>query len=413
MNGEDLPTTSVHRYDHGARLASRLSELDVRARTHGTAVASGSESFSVYPAMVKRTKGPLLWDVDGNEFIDFVLAYGTVILGHCDPYVDEAVVKEIRSRVAVAPMWSPTQLELAELLTSVLPGAERVFFLKTGSDATSAAVRLARIFTSRDRVLRCGYNGWHDWCNPHAAGVPAAVRALTETFEVDDIAGFKSLLHKGPLPACVVLMPFELTSPNPTFMTTISDLCRGAGVVFVLDEMRSGFRVALGGVKERFGVASDLSCYSKSLANGYEISVLAGRADIMDCITETKISSAYFANPAPQRAAIATVERLRADPPHGRLERLGFALSRGLSELASKHGVGASVHSHPTSPFVDFFSLEEDERRELFRLFASNGLLLHPNHQWFVSASHTEQHIDRALDGAAKAFVRLRAISRG
>ena len=264
-----MPTQSALRFAESDRLFTEALSLVVG----GTTQAKSPDNYipGAYPIYAARGRGAHVWDVDGNEFIDWILAYGTVVLGYCDATVDEAAIREIREGFAF-PLTRPIQNRLAELLVEIIPSAELVHFFKAGSDATTAAVRLARIFTGRDKVVRWGYHGWHDWCCSRAPGIPRHVREDTLTFRYNDLGSLEDVLnsHKGQI-ACVIMMPLEVELPVPGFLEGVKELAHRHGALFVLDEMRSGFRMALGGAQEYYGVIPDLSTFGKAMSNGYAL----------------------------------------------------------------------------------------------------------------------------------------------
>ena len=240
----------------------------------------GVERIGGYPIFVDRASGPYLWDVDGNRYLDFVLGYGSVILGHAHPCVAQAVGEELLQRGGNPTLPSLKQVELAEKLVSLCPGVDLVTFLKTGSDATSAATRLARAVTGRKYILRWGMNGWHDWCSNASAGILEDIKAYTLSLRYNDLEYAESLFRVyGDNIACVILMPYELEAPRLGFLEGLRKLCSSYGALFILDEIRSGFRMSMGGAQAYFGIAADLVTYGKALANGYAISALAGRRE--------------------------------------------------------------------------------------------------------------------------------------
>jgi glutamate-1-semialdehyde 2,1-aminomutase len=303
-------------------------------------------------------------------------------------------------------------------LTEVIPGAERVLLLKTGSDATSAAVRIARAHSGRERVIRWGYSGWHDWAALRPGGVPGWVRGRTHTFAYNDLASLEAVLAAhGEEIACCVMMPFELETPAPGFLAAVAELLRRHGVLLVFDEMRSGFRVALGGAQERFGVRADLATFSKAMANGYPISAVTGPEEIMRAVGEVHISSTFYVNGAEMAAALATIAELREGEALPRIERLGERLLGGLGDLAREAGVAAAPRGAPQMPYLEFSYAEEAEREAAKAAFFTEtvrrGILLHPNHHWYISAAMAEGDIDAALAGCEAGFAAVqRALER-
>ena len=273
----------AHRgYEVGAHMAGRLSRRDPRPLSQGELVPGAKRPFDSFPTFISRARGATIWDVDGNEYVDFLLGYGPVILGHNHPEVQEAVRRSLDDAVCQTPFWSPTQVELVERLGEVIPGAEMAFILRTGSDATSCAVRIARIFTQRQTIVRAGYNGWHDWSNPFDAGIPPSVRALTQVVDVNDVAALDTAVDAaGEDLAAIVTMPYEHDVPDVAALQHAADLAHSRNALFVLDEVRSGFRIALGGAQEHLGIRADLVCLSKAMANGYSISAVTGSAALL------------------------------------------------------------------------------------------------------------------------------------
>lgn len=376
--------------------------------TRADVVPPSDGGSTAYPRFVRRASGAHVWDVDGRRYVDFLLGYGPVILGHADDRVNEAVMEELRHGNCFAPLWSPRQVELTELLTSVIPGAERALLLKTGSDATSAAVRLARIYTGRTKVARWGYNGWHDWSVEQEAGVPASVRSETLLFDYGDRDGLEQLFERHPREiACVLMMPFENHLAPAGHLDAIRRLCHRHGALFVLDEMRSGFRMAVGGAQSALDVRADLVTFSKAMANGYAVSAVTGSRSVMEGLALTKISSTFFANPADMAAAICTIEILSATDALDRVWSIGRLLQEGLDEVFAGLDIDAAVVGYPPMPFVEFGFDDPATReafvREFYRATTEEGVLLHPHHQWFVSASHTEVDVAVAVEACNRA----------
>ncbi|HEY1365857.1 MAG TPA: aminotransferase class III-fold pyridoxal phosphate-dependent enzyme [Gaiellaceae bacterium] len=375
-----------------AEVEARSLELARRAQATDAWAAARGAGSTLY---VERAKGAYVWDVDGNRYVDFVLGFGSIVLGHADDRVDRAVVEQLRCGTCVAPLWSPRQVELTELLTSVVPGAELAHLMRTGSDATSGAVRLARIYTGREQVLRWGYNGWHDWAAPRPDGIPASTRAAT--FDYNDLPGLEALLaaHEGQV-ACVLMMPFELEAPAPGFLHEVRALAHRHGALFVLDELRSGFRMAPGGAQEHFGVEADLAAFGKAMANGYPISAVVGRAEVLGCLERTVMASTSYGNAPEMAAALTTIGILREEDVVARLWELGERFVAGLRAIVEDHALPAEVVGYPVAPFLRFDDAEA--RTRFFEATTRGGVLLHPKHQWFLSAAHTDDDVGFALD---------------
>ncbi|WP_445397702.1 aspartate aminotransferase family protein [Streptomyces sp. LE64] len=396
------------RLDNSMKLLARGRLVDATLSEKDYVIERDRLVDGAYPVYGERAKGARIWDADGNEYLDYILAYGTIILGHADPAVTQAALREIEEGFSIT-LRKRTQIELAERLVQIVPGAERVFLLKTGSDATSAAVRLARAYTERDRVVRWGYNGWHDWAAQRPGGIPDTVRTQVDTFRYNDLESLREVFraHPGEV-ACLLLMPFELDSPAPGFLQGAVDLAHEHGALVVFDEMRSGFRVALGGAQELFGVRADLATFSKAMANGWAVSALTGRADVMAMVGRTHISSTFYSNTVAMAAAVATMDRLADGTALQHVQRLGVRLQSGLEEMIQRHGVPAQVRGVPQMPFLTFSHPDPVRARLMQDTFFTNttrrGVLLHPTHHWFICAATTEADLDHTLTACDEAF---------
>jgi glutamate-1-semialdehyde aminotransferase len=289
----------------------------------------------VAPKYLVSGKGSHVRDVDGNEFVDFDMAIGPVSLGYCYDPVDDAIRRQLDEGITFSLM-HPLEVEVAELIQSVIPNAESVRFSKTGADVTSAAVRLARAYTGRDKVLCCGYHGWHDWyigITSRSNGVPRAVRDLTYTFNYNDIDSVKEALDDDT--ACVILEPVVFEAPRDNFLQALQDICRSNGTLLVFDEMWTGFRLALGGAQEYFSVTPDLACYSKAIANGMPLSVLTGRRDVMSLLEEDLFFFTTFGGEALSLAAAqATITEIKNKDVPAYISLQGKILKDGYNRIA-------------------------------------------------------------------------------
>jgi glutamate-1-semialdehyde aminotransferase len=272
------------------------------------------------------------------------MAVGPLVLGYADPVVDEAIRLQLQDGITFSLM-HPLEVEVAEAIRDLCPGVESVRFSKTGADVTSAAVRLARAATGRRRVLCCGYHGWHDWyvgVTGRSAGVPGEVAALTATFGYNDLAGLEAAIDDET--ACVIMEPVVFEPPRDGFLRSVRDLCDRHGVLLVFDEMWTGFRLAPGGAQELFGVTADLVTYSKAVANGMPLSVLAGRADLMSLLDREVFFFTTFGGEALSLAAAgATLSEIARRDVTGHLREMGRRLRRGFEEVASAAGVSSFV----------------------------------------------------------------------
>lgn len=397
----------------------KSEQLVLQGETCDAWVATRRKNYNsiegAYPIFGSHAQGAHLWDVDGNQYIDYTMGYGTIVLGHADSRVTDAVVKELKKGNILSPLWKPSQIELTELLISVVPGAEMAFLMKTGSDATSGALRLARIYTGRNKVVRWGYNGWHDWATPLPKGVPASIREDTLEFRYNDLVSLREIFEKYPNQvACVLMMPFELETPTPGFLKEVKNIAHQYGALFILDDMRSGFRMALGGAQEYFGVQADLATYSKSMSNGYPISAIVGRADILRGVGSTKMTATYFTSSAEMVAAITTISILRDTDSIPHIWKMGKMFQDGIQSIINEYEIPAQILGYPPFPFIQFFLSHEAKIEMAKKIFFSEtarlGVLFHPNHHWYISAAHSKEDIEYTIEACRKSFELLRPL---
>jgi len=294
----------------------------------------------VAPKYLVKGKGSHVWDADGNEYIDYMMGVGPLSLGYAYSKVDEAIKKQLEDGITFS-MMHPLEVEVAELIREIIPNAEAVRYSKTGADATSAAVRLARAYTGKNKILCCGYHGWHDWYISVTArnnGIPEAVQANSFTFNYNDIESLKNSIDDDV--AAVILEPVVFAEPKDNFLHKVAELCKEKNLVLIFDEMWTGFRMALGGAQEYFGIKADLATYSKAVANGMPISILAGKKEIMRLADEDIFFYTTFGGEALSLAATkATIEELKEKNVPKFLDEQGAKLKNGYNSIAQKLGI--------------------------------------------------------------------------
>ncbi|MGD0282209.1 MAG: aminotransferase class III-fold pyridoxal phosphate-dependent enzyme [Dissulfurispiraceae bacterium] len=365
----------------------------------------------VAPKYLKRGKGSHVWDIDGNEFIDFTMAVGPLSLGYCYPRVDEAIRNQLEDGITFS-MMHPLEVETAELIRSVIPSAEAVRFSKTGADVTSAAVRLARAYTKRNKVLCCGYHGWHDWyigVTDRDHGIPQTVKDLSFTFNYNNLESVESSIDDDI--ACIILEPVVFEEPKDNFLGEIRELCDRHGIVLIFDEMWTGFRLALGGAQEYFGITADLMCYSKAIANGMPLSVLAGKKAIMELLEKDVFFFTTFGGEALSLAAAsATIAELKERDVPGHLARQGEKIKDAYNAAASHLGIDyTKCIGLPCRTLITFDPKAGDSlimksfvQQELFRL----GILWSGFHN--LSFSHDDSDIQHLSWAYGKVLPLLR-----
>lgn len=350
----------------------------------------GSQTFSksrtqyplgVSPFFIERAQGARAWDVDGNEYLDFVMSLASVTLGYQDPEVTEAVARQLHDSGVIFSLPHRLETEVAELICEMVPCAERVRFGKNGSDATAGAVRVARAFTGRDHIAVCGYHGWQDWYIGSTArhrGVPEATRALTHSFPYNDLAALEKLFaDQSDRIAAVVLEPMNVAAPQPGYLEGVKALAHAHGALLVFDETITGFRFANGGAQQAFGVTPDLATFGKGLANGYPVSAIAGRADVMKLMEEIFFSFTFGGEALSLAAAKATLTKLKHDKVLDGIAAKGQHLQSGLKALLSAQGLDDLFHvsGHPSWTFLN---IRESRGASAFEI---KTLLLQEQHQ--------------------------------
>ncbi len=382
-------------------LAERGGRSDAFVVASGSVIASDQRIDGVYPEFIERAKGAYIWDTDGRRFLDYLCGYGTILLGHADDEVDRAVIAEIGRGFATGHP-KELQVRLNERLVQLIPCAELSMLLKTGSDATSAAIRLARAFTGRERVARFGYNGWHDWAAQRRAGIPASTDDLVTVFPYNDFYSLETELRaRADEYAAVLMMPFEVEQPNSGYLEAVRALTQELGIVLVFDEMRSGFRLAMGGAQEVMGVVPDLATFGKAMANGYALSAVVGRGEILERLHQVHISSTFYNNSLEMAAALATIETIERTSALTTIRERGEQLQDGLRAAIAGADVPVEVVGVPQMPFLAFPDQASTAKETFYRHVASQGYLLHPNHHWYVNASMTADEITSTVEVCA------------
>jgi len=388
--------------------------------------AKGDDQFPRRsPGFIARGLGCRVWDADGNEFIEYGMGLRTVLLGHAFPEVVRAVERQLALGTNYARP-SPIEVEAAEELLSIVTGAEMVKFTKDGSTANNAAVRLARAVTGRDRIAICAdhpFFSTEDWfigTTPMNAGIPKAVRDLTVTFRYDDLASVARLFEAYPGEiACVILEASRGDDPKDGFLHETQRLCRRHGAVFVLDENITGFRWHLGGAQRLYRITPDLSTFGKALANGFAVSALVGRRELMELggIRHDRervflLSTTHGGETHGLAAAIAAMRVYRREPVVAHLERQGTRLAAGVRDLAKGHGVERHLVVAGRPCNLSFATLGPDGApSQAFRALFLQELIargaLAPS--FALSYSHRDVDVDRtleAVDGALAVYQR-------
>lgn len=381
-------------------------------------LSKGPDQFvnGVAPKYLLRGKGSHVWDVDGNEYIDYPMALGPIILGYDYPDVNEAIISQLKQGTTFTLM-HPLEVELAELLVDVVPSAEMVRFGKNGADATSAAIRISRAYTGRDKIAYCGYHGYQDWyavATSRNKGIPNIFKEFIFSFEYNKIETLEKIFQEHNNEIGAVIMEQPGTEPEDHFLQKVKDIAHKNGAIFVLDEIVTGFRYALGGAQEYYDVTPDLACFGKGMANGMPISAVVGRKEIMSEFNDVFFSTTYGGETLSIAAAIATINEVRSKDVIEYLWRMGLKWKDSFNKLAKKVGVNAYVGgAGPRTHFV-FRDSEGKESLEMKSLFlqetVKRGILF--GGPIFMTFSHTDQDIERTLEASKTALEILEKATR-
>jgi glutamate-1-semialdehyde 2,1-aminomutase len=391
------------------------AELTIPLGTQTFSKSKTQFPYGVSPFYAARALGSRLWDIDGNEFIDFNNGLAAITLGYGDPDVNAAVTAQLADGV-IFTLPHPVEIEVAEQIVEMVPSAEMVRFGKNGSDATAGAVRVARAFTGRDRIAVCGYHGWQDWYIGSTArnlGVPNATRELTSVFQYNDIESLHATLREHPGEfAAIVMEPMNVAWPLPGFLEGVAELARSHGALLVFDEIVTGFRFANGGAQELFGVTPDLTTLGKSIANGFPLSAVAGRADVMRLMEEIFFSFTMGGEALSLAAALATMKKIKTRSVAAKLAMTGNAILEGVRSRIEKHGIGhfAEAAGHPSWSFLLLRDLPDTSSFEIKTLFMqeclARGILTLGSHN--ISYAHDANDVERILLAYDEVFPLLR-----
>jgi glutamate-1-semialdehyde aminotransferase/spore coat polysaccharide biosynthesis protein SpsF (cytidylyltransferase family)/predicted dehydrogenase len=358
----------------------------------------------VAPVFLAKGKGCRVWDVDGNEYIDYIQGLLPNILGYAHEEVNAAVTAQMAQGHSFS-LPHPIEVELAERLTRIIPCAQKVRFGKNGSDVTSGAVRAARALSGRERIACCGYHGWQDWyigSTTRNAGIPLAVRALTHPFVYNELPSLQKLLeeHKGEF-AAVIMEPVNFWPPVAGFLEGVKQLAHEHGALLIFDEICSGFHFGLGGAQKKFGVTPDLACFGKAMGNGFPISCVVGRADVMQVFDEIFFSFTFGGEVASMAAAMKVLDILEGTDALARMDANGRLLQEGLNAMAKQGGLQDRVKcvGYPFWSLIRFLDSEGKDSLLVRSLFSQEcvkrGVLLLATHN--MTAAHDPLAIEQTL----------------
>lgn len=393
------------------------------------------------PVVMERAKGAYFWDVDGNQYIDYLAAYGPIITGHAHPHITEAIKKAAETGVLYGTP-TPHEVKFAEMLKDAMPNLEKVRFVNSGTEAVMTTIRVARAYTGRDKIIKFAgcYHGHSDLVlvaagsgpstlgTPDSAGVPKSIAQEVITVPFNDIAPFKEALEKwGDQVAAVLVEPivgnFGIVEPKPGFLEEVNELTHAAGALVIYDEVITAFRFMYGGAQDLLGIKPDLTAMGKIIGGGLPIGAYGGKKEIMEKVAP--LGPAYQAgtmagNPASILAGIACLEVLKQKGVYEYLDKLGAILEDGIKEAAEEYQIPITINRlkgaltvYFTNEVVVNYEQAESTDGEMFakffKLMLNQGINLAPSkyEAWFVTIAHTEEDIQATLHAVRNAFAQL------
>ena len=372
----------------------------------------GSQTFSksltqyprgASPFFIEKGQGAKVWDVDGNEYIDFTNSLAAVTLGYCDKDVDKAVQGQMQNGV-IFSLPHTLEMQVAEKLIDIIPCAQKVRFAKNGTDATSAAVRIARAYTDKEAIAVCGYHGWQDWyigSTTRGLGVPKGVKDLTHKFEYNNIQSLEKIFSSFDL-ACVIMEPMNVEYPQDNFLEKVKTLAHKNNALLIFDETITGFRYSLGGAQKLFGVIPDLATFGKGMANGYPLSAVVGSNTIMQKVEEVFFSGTFGGETLSLASANTVIDKYKNENVTQYFEELGQYLLAELNQLIIEKNLSDVFYTsgHPAWSFLHIIEQKKFSIFELKTFFLQEmfkrGILILGSHN--MSFSHTKEHVDKLLN---------------
>ncbi len=391
----------------------KLEKSDMIWNSAAQIIPGGCQTFSkapfqhvngVSPKIIEYGKGGYSWDADGNEYIDYMMSLGPNILG----YADEKIIKaaETGARLGVvSSLAHPLETKLAKSFVKLVPSAEMVKFGKNGSDVTTAAIRLARAYTNKEKIIICGYHGWHDWyigSTSRNFGIPKASSDLTIEFQYNNIDSLIEVFNNNKNEVAAVIMePVNFYEPMDNFLSKVKEVCHDNKSLLIFDEIITGFRMDIGGAQSFYNITPDLSCFGKAMANGYPISAIVGKKEIMKLFEDVFFSGTFGGELVSISACIETIQQIEKRNTIEHINNLGNKLKDGY-----KHIVRQNNYQYFTDmigfgwwPEYIFYDLKKNRSLEIQSLFQQEivrrGILTRAG--MFFCGSHTEKDIDDTL----------------
>ncbi len=387
----------------------------------------------VSPIFAERAKGAYFWDIDGNKYLDMTMAVNTAILGYCDPDVDKAAIEQIK-KSTIFSIIHPIEIELAEEIVKVVPCAEMVRFGKSGGEADAVAIRIARGFTGRDKVVFCGYHGWHDWyiaanlespdiLNTHllpnipTTGVPKSLKGTAIPFEYNNLSSLKEVLEKNKKEvACIIMEACRTTLPQKGFLEGVKELAHRYGALLIFDEINTGFRLALGGAQEFYGITPDIAVFGKDIANGYPLTAVVGRRDVMQASKDMFISSTFWDDTSTMAAGLVCIRKIKKEKVIEHIWKMGEYYVKGCKDIVQKLGIKAELKGLSCMTSIVFDYEDKSFVNGLNTLYCQELVKrgIFAGGYFPVSFAHKKEEIDKIFEAAEGALsVVKKAIGQG
>ena len=371
-------------------------------------------AYGISPYILTRGKGAYVWDIDNNKYIDTIMSLGAVILGHSNEQFNNHLIKQLKKGTTLS-LTTELEIELAELIVKRIPCAEMVRFGKNGNDATTLAVRLARHVTKNNNILFCGYHGWQDWyisSTSRNKGIPLEVRNLTKKFDYNNIESLENIFkqHKDDV-ACVIIEPMNKFFPKDNFLEKVKDITHKNGSLLIFDEMITGFRFKIGGASEYFRVTPDLATFGKSMANGYPISAICGKAKYMKMFEEVFFSFTFGGELVSMAAAIATINKIQKCNVIDEIANKGKKIREGVQKIIDKNNLHNhfSITGHPSWLFLDFKPNNGYSESEIKTLFLQEifqcGIITLGTHNLMLA--HSSKDINFLINAYKKVLPKI------
>jgi len=358
-----------------------------------------------YPIFFDNGKGGRIFDVDGNEYIDYLCAYGPIIIGYREEEIDNAVIDQIKNKGICFSLTQAVQNALVKKLRELIPCCDMAALVKTGSDATTIAIRVARGYTGKTKIARCGYHGWHDWCVEVKGGIPQKLYEDIYEFHYNDIDSLEAILkaNKDDM-AGIIVTPVghpngaEVQMPKPGYLEAVRELANQYNCLLIFDEIRSGFRCSLGGAQKLFGITPDLSTIGKAMANGYAIAALVGKEEYMKVLADKVfLSSTFFPNSDGIVAALKTIEILERDKVLDVVAEKGRKFGTEVEKVVANSGVPVNFTGAPWMPYITFKKddqgLYKKLRVEFYTQLIRRKVFLQPYHHGYICYRHTDEDL--------------------